>query len=245
VIYKCDNIILEKPVVRDCLMHNISINGHDGTAQYYNTNIELINPESYDGHDKNVLVRDIDGFTLTGKLITEGAVWEDGLMFYTLCKNITVNEVEANDCKRAGLYWNSAQCEGLIVNKLTTSGNGRGLYITAKDAVINDVTSSDIALLSNVYNNADNIVVNGLTITGAVGTNILQLSGNVRNSTINDLVITGCTGVGIKCDSDAGTPSDPPENILIDGGGIYNNTGDKFSIEGGTDITFTNFENYP
>lgn len=244
VVYKCENITLESVTIRDSLLHNISINVNNGTENYDNTNIKIKGIKTYNGHDKNILIRNIDGCSIED-IITDGATWEDGLIFYAYCKNITVDGAVLTNNGRAGLYWNSQSCDGLEANNVSTSGNLYGLEITAKNVEINTINCEDIILLSNIYNNSQLITINNLTLSGVVGTNVLRLAGNVRDVIFNELIITGCNGTGIKCDSLLGNPAEPPERIVIEGGGIYDHTGNKANIEEGTDITFIDFDNYP
>jgi len=237
-IYDCDNVTINGDITfKNGCMHNLAITGQ-GSGGYKNTDITVKGITAQDVHEKNILVRFVTG-GLFEDLTLKDALYEDGIIFYSGCVNIEANNINSENCGRGNFFWNSESNNNLIANNITTSGTGYGIYISAKNATISNITCSNPMLISRGYTVSD-IVINNATFTGVVYDFVIRLTGAVDGITINNAVITGCTGIGIKTDDLVG--GSLPIDVVFNDGGIYDHAGDKTSIQGGTDITFNNFE---
>lgn len=238
VVWKGSNIEIDGVVIRDSLLHNFSISSLDSPVVLSSENIILRNCEGYNGHDKNFLIRDIDGVELYD-LIANDATWEDGIIFYANVLNAIVDGIYAEGNHRAGFYWNSSSNNYLTAQNITTRDNTRGVYLVSKGATISNVDSNDMLNLSSQYDCSDNVLTN-IALHDIDADYCLYLWGNIENIEINNLTITDCSVPAIKS-AEFGS-EELPINVTIEGGGIYNHTGYLTEIQEGSDITFTDFE---
>lgn len=245
-----DNITIQNLSFINGLRHNICISGTSQVAATRCDNIDILNVTSTFAHNKNCNIRYCDD-VLVEDYTGNDALYEDGLMFYLGNTNVIVNRATCRRNGRHGISWNSAVGTGLTLNTATTSGNFyAGISITAAGANLSNLTMSDRLLVSNQYNNADNITMNGVAISnftpieGLYSDSIVALLGEINNVQMTNLTITDCNGLGILSTNQF-TPANPPVNVDFINGGFYNHTGTKSSIYAGSDIVFTNFANYP
>ena len=210
------------------LRHNINITGFDPVETCDRPIIRGV--LSTDAYNKNCNIRYCTDWIIEDY---EGndAVEEDGLMFYLGNINGVINRISCKRNGRNGIGWNSAHGEGLVATDIITADNkGAGIAISAKDAVFNNVTMSDVLSITYTYANATNIVFNNIAISdhdvgGDFWGALVRLSGAIDNITFNNLTITNCIGIGIYAFPDF-VPSLSPTNVTFNGGGIYSHTGE-------------------
>lgn len=239
-VYDCTNFTWEDLTFKNGRIHNVAITGR-GSGNYKNTNVVLTNVTAIDGHEKNILLRFITGFTGTN-IVCNDAAWEDNIIFYSGCVNCTVNGFTGVNAKRANFLWNSASNDNLVASDIDVRGIGTGLLVSSKNAVFNDVYSESIVTFNAGYP-CSNIEINGLTIKNVTSTNIILLTGGVSDIRINDLLMEGCNGKGITANNVVG--GSYPNDVRFVGGEIKNHTGDKTSILGTSDVTFTDVVGIP
>jgi hypothetical protein len=248
-----DNITITNLSFINGLRHNITISGTSQVAATRCDGITIQNVTSTFAHNKNLNIRYCDT-VLIEDYIGDDALYEDGIMFYLGNTNCVVNRAKCRRNGRNGLGWNSALGTGLVVTDIETAGNiYAGIGITAAGATINNAVMKDRLVISNAYNNADNITINTVAISeytptdtpgGLYNDSIVALLGEITNVAINELSITDCNGLGIYSTNQF-TPANPPVNVDITGGGFYNHTGTKADLYVGSDIVFADFDNYP
>ena len=82
-------------------------------------------------------------------------------------------------------------------------------------------------------------VIDSIAITGsisAITTPTVWLYGGIDGVTIGSLTLNGCTGIGIRASV---LSLLYPQNVVVNGGGIYTNTGALTDIQVGSDVTLT------
>ena len=239
-IYDCDYVEIDDTLLfKEAVQHNLAITGQ-GSGGYENTNITIKKLISQEAHEKNILCRYITGLVIED-IVVKDALFEDGIIFYSGVQNVTAKNIIATGNARGGFFWNSASNSNLVATGITTSGNGWGIYIQSKNAVISNVACGDACLIAAGYA-VSNLEINNITFTNvnSIKGYVIRITGGVDGVTFNNAVINGCSVVGIKCDSLVGGVD--PIDVVFNNGGIYNHTGAKTSIEAGTDIAFNNFE---
>jgi len=240
VILHCDNVVIDGLTFKNGLLHNININGNNGTTATFCNNIRVNNVHSYSAHDKNCHVRYVKQVWVTNSIF-ENALYEDGLIFYVHCYNAFVDNVITRNNPRAGIYWNSQYDSCFTATNLQTSGNLYGIYLTSRRVNISNVISTDNIYISNAYDARD-INLSNIQIVGSSSEFQIYIGGSVERVNFSNLTIRSCTGIAIKTQTlSLGTPT----AILISGGGIYDHTGTTTDIAGGTGITWSNFTGSP
>lgn len=245
-----DNITITNLRFINGLRHNICITGTGATAALRCDGVTIQNVTSTFAHNKNCNIRYCDT-VLIEDYIGNDALREDGLMFYLGNTNVIVNRIECKRNGRWGLCWNGATGTGIVVNDVVTDGNVYGgVAITAASATMTDLVMGDRLVISNQYDNCNNITMSNVAISnytpsgGLYNNAIVGFLGEITNIEINELSITDCNGLGIYSTNQF-TPPNPPVNVDIIGGGFYNHTGTKASLYAGSDMVFTDFDNYP
>jgi len=219
-----------------------------GIASYrrdnlFSENILIHNVHSHHNHDKNLLFGYINHSTISNY---EGrnAVFEDGLICYLHCNNITVNNAILTDNNRQGLSWNSDYNDTLIATNITTSGNEYGFYVSSHYVVADSLFIEDNIALLATYSPRE-ITINNAIINNSTDDYQLMMYGDVQGATFNNLTISNCTGTAaIRVLSNYGSPVTCPTNIVFNGGGIINYTGTHTDIESGCEnnIDFNDFD---
>lgn len=234
-IIDSDNIELDNLKLSEGNMHTLVISGLTGGAG--NTRIFVKRLNVYTGHDKNILVR-FCTYGYFSDIYSEGAVWEDNLIFYASCYEINMNGFVGKDAGRYNFAWNSNSSVGLNASNIICLGTG-DFSIAARDANISNVILRDeVRFIFNAGFIVKNINVSNVVIQGVTSAIILYFSGEVERVTINGLWMEGCTGTAIESWS-GGTE---PHHIKIIGGGIYDHTGTVEDLQVGTDIDYTAFD---
>jgi hypothetical protein len=243
----CDHITITNLNFIRGLRHNINCTGYNNATR--TTNLTIQNVHSTFAYNKNCNIRYCTT-VLVEDYVGNDAIEEDGLMFYLHNYSVTINRISCNRNGRFGVGWNGGQPGSILGDTISTSGNhDAGVYSSAANLTYTNVTMSDRLVLSNAYDNGNDISITNIAISNHIANAsyygcIVGLFGAITNVALNELSITGCTGIGIKATSDY-TPLGPPVNVDITGGGIYTHTGTKFDIVGGSDVVFSDFDNYP
>jgi len=230
-VTSCDNVTIEGLTVRDALLHNISVSAVLDSV--FSSNIRLNNITAIHAHDKNIIIKRTNNSWVTNTFC-DSATWEDGLIYYLGDSNAVVSNVTLTNNNRSGFCWNSITSQYLTADHITTSGNGyAGVSVNAKYATLSYLTMDDPLSIAT-YTPYD-IVLNNVTITGADGTSppVVDIGG-AKRVTLNNLIMTGCTNDGIRTN---GTN----EDIIFNGGGIYNHYG-RVKSNVTDDITFNDFD---
>jgi len=230
--------------ISNSLLHNCAVTGNaanDISGVIVKSGCDF----SY-GHDKNIVFKYADDIVIEGGRFNY-AIWEDGVTFYSTCNDATITgDIECDSNARYGFAWNN-ECTGLISSStINASGNtDYGLIIRGGNSSFDTILTTDRILIDYDYTDAINFDANRIEITGCVKpltTPIVWLHGNIQNINMDYLSITGCTGIGIVADELSGGF---PDNVTINGGGIFSHTGDHVDIAVGSDVTFTNFTYTP
>lgn len=227
--------------------HGIAVDNHEERS----SNIDYRRIYSHDAHNKNFhfyYCRKI----FMDDIIANDSEYEDGIIFYTLNDSITMNNITCMNNRRGGIYFNSNSNIACNASNLFLAGNVEGdLLINSNNLNLTDVFISrystkkiDYSIkITSAYSYGDNINITNLSISGIeLNTNgsVIGLFGDVDNININNMNMTNCIGLGIRSDV-SGLGVDYPDNVIFDGGGIFNHTGTKTDIESGSDVTFTDF----
>jgi len=228
-----DNFQIDGLTSVNGLMHNFNFSNDI-------TNLKLKNLTAKDCVDKNILIRgavDVE----VDNILVEDSIYEDGIIFYSGCVNVTARNITAKNNTRNGFTWNGESNDNLVAGNLYLEENETNLRIACKNATLANVVSVDgLVTISDQYVCHD-IVINNLTIRDTTGTYMLGFRGGVEDIVINNLIIDGCNGVGIHA-SEWVEEGELPINVVINGKGIYNHTGAKTEIAEGSEITFNDFE---
>lgn len=194
-------------------------------------------------HDKNLLFGYVNNCTIRNYTGSR-AVFEDGLINYLHCDNITIDSANLWGNNRYGLSWNSDYNDTLNATRITTMGNGTGIHIASHVANITDALVYDnVGLLDNY--SPRGITLTNVNILNSTKDYPLAIQGFVERATINNLTITNCTGTAaIRVIANYGSPATCPVDISFNGGGIYNFTGNTTEIDASCEdnVTFTDFE---
>jgi hypothetical protein len=246
----CDNITISNLNFINGLRHNICISGTSTAAATRCDHIHISNVTSTFAHNKNCNIRYCDNVTVED-YIGDDAIWEDGLMFYLGNSNCVINRITCRRNGRNGIGWNSLYADGLTGGTLVTQDNVyAGIGITGKNVTLTGITMRDRLGIAYAYANATGITLTNVAIANYTADptyyngSIVCLQGEIKNIALNELSITNCNGIGIYTTKEY-TPANPPVNVDVTGGGLYNHTGTTYTIEAGTDIVFSDFDNAP
>ena len=225
--------------VKNAGLHGISIGGMSTIS-----GVVVQNITAKENHDKNILLRATDGAILNN-ITAEDSVFEDGLTLYAGNVNFIITNVFVNGNPRWGVViLNNGECNGSISTIQSTDG----IAVWSSDAEINDVTFTDDGYISiqDVYTYGNDLVFNNITYNNVSRDSLISILGGCDRITFNELVFNDTTSssAAILVDDRSGG-GDFPQDILIDGGGFYNHTGTKASIDASADVVFADFDNYP
>jgi len=171
------------------------------------------------------------------------AVFEDGIIFYLWCTNITYDNISCSDNNRYGVSWGN-YCTTIQGFNLITSGNETGINILGRGWQCVNLIQSDVAIFSAAYAIADSFNIVNWNFSNVTATYILRFRGDVKRGNISNLNFNGCNGTAIFTEANLPTSAPAaPSEINIVGGGIYNHTGSTNNLAAGTDIVFTAFRN--
>lgn len=153
----------------------------------------------------------VENVTVENVVVAE---WADGVRVGDISgidTQVRLRDVTVRDNTRTGVY--VAEAEGVVVDGLTATGNGDGLYLwEVQDSVFADVTATDndergVALLQDVYD----VTLWQVTATGNgngdYSSGGLYASTDVRRNHVVDGYFADNEGAGVRF-------SDSGENVL-------------------------------
>jgi hypothetical protein len=225
VVWAChDTIVGDGLKVRNGLAHSISISGSLLPGGRINERLTVRNIEASGAHDKNILVRFIDDATFEN-IYTHHAGWEDGMIFYSHCRNYTVDGVLATHNPRYGFAVNGAAGNiNANIQNITSefnSGNS-GILIAGRETTASHLIVKDRFTIGSNFESWD-ITIDDVQITSAAGiyTTIFSV-GVSKRVAITGLVMTNSVS---KTGSYAIGVSPDAEDCSITDGSISNHTG--------------------
>lgn len=231
--------ITDNVVVRNASMHGISFSS-ESTADL-NQYLTIGAVHVYDSSEKGIHFKWTAHGTL-GDAVVDTCVWEDGIMFYSTNSDWVVGDVTTINCGRSGFVWNAAST-GLTFSSVTTSGcTDFGFDCASQNVIGGSVITSDRVRFNQTSptgGGCKNVVIDSIAITGsisAITTPTVWLYGGIDGVTIGSLTLNGCTGIGIRASV---LSLLYPQNVVVNGGGIYTNTGALTDIQVGSDVTLT------
>ena len=248
VAFRSTNITVKDITVKNCQMHNVSVSSLDGVLSAKCSDIRFENCKFFNPNEKNMLFWGVTRAWVNG-CYSDGAQWEDGVNFYAFCTEIFVNNFEATNNGRGGIYITAWNSNGRIeINGLTTSGNGAGLWVSGRRINITNFINSDGIRLAPTGGEGASVI----NITNLISHDISTTSGSSRYNPVaciyilggaNKINITNWTAEDnslplVKTITD-GTGA--AVNVKISTGGVYDHTGTVNDIAVGADVTFTNF----
>ncbi len=100
---ECSDITIEGLTIQNAGLHNIS----DIKSSYVTiSGVKLLN-----AHDKNIVGQETGVDWNISDVFIDGAIFEDGIIFYTGPTSVNVNNVEIKNCNRYGIFINEVGSE--------------------------------------------------------------------------------------------------------------------------------------
>ena len=121
-------------------------------------------------------------------------------MFYLSNTNAVIDHIECKRNGRNGVGWNGASSGSLTGTNIETADNiYDGIGISCNNVTLTDVVMSDRLVISNQYDNANNITINNIaisnyhTLVGLYSDSVVALLGEINTIALNELSITNCS----------------------------------------------------
>jgi hypothetical protein len=211
---------------------------------------EIGNVVSDNNHDKNIILLSGDSAYLHD-IVSKNAKYEDGITFYGSATNFTLSNITTYGNTRMGINFLIGDATGGVMNNITMSDRftcpvanltvNTLKFINNPYKFVPDLTG---VVFDTRYSCGYNIIINDLLVEDLIQANVISLQGGVHDITFNDAVFNRNNGVLIQATNYSGGV-DYPDDIVFDGGGVYDHTGTKTAINASADVTFTDFVGIP